>query len=76
MAPQFSMEERNFISFEYHKRKGNRNFKDQLVQDLINRFPGMRRPSKILCKQMRTGTILNSNSKSSLGVLEIFEFST
>ena len=46
MAPQFSMEERNFIAFEYHKRKGNRNFKDQLVQDLINRFPGVRRPSK------------------------------
>ena len=66
------MEQRNFLAFEYHKRKGKRNFKPQLIADFRIRFPGARRPSKnyltlIWKKQMAKGTINNCNSKSSPG---------
>ena len=47
-------------------------FKGQLVQDFTTKFPGVRAPGKNAIKEMwekqiRLGTILNCNSKSSPG---------
>ena len=70
--PQFTMEQRNFLALEYHKHKGTRNFKDQLLADFQAKFPGVRVPgknimAKILKKQMEKGTVNNCNSKTSPG---------
>ena len=70
--PQFSKDERNFLVLEYHRRRGTRNFKHQLIQDFLVKFPGTRAPSKNTItymweKQMELGTVLNCNSKTSPG---------
>ena len=70
--PQFSKDERNFISFEYHKRKGHRDFLPGLVADFRIKFPNTRQPSsrpvrRIYSKQMKLGTVLNVNSSTSPG---------
>ena len=70
--PQFNMQERNFLAFEYHKRKGTRGFKDQIIADFQIQFPGARVPGKnhivkIWRKQMENGTVNNCNSKTSPG---------
>ena len=69
---QFSKDERNFLVMEYHKRRGIKGFKTQLVLDFTTRFPGVRVPGKNAIKEMwekqiRLGTVLNCNSKSSPG---------
>ena len=66
------MAQRNFLAFEYHRRKGHRDFAPELVQDFLVKFPGARRPGKnkindIWRKQMLHGTVNNLNSKSSPG---------
>jgi len=73
MRPQFSMDQRNFLAFEYHKRRGTRDFHPQLLQDFAAIFPVARIPSKnqvrnIWKKQMTKGTINNCNTKASPGV--------
>ena len=73
MAPQYTMEQRNFLAMEYHKKKGTRGFKDELIQDFLTKFPNARRPStnhlqNIWSKQIMKGTVLNCNSKSSPGI--------
>ena len=70
--PQFTMEQRNFLCFEYHKRKGTQNFHPQLLADFQRKFPGARIPGKniiikIWKKQMTKGTVNNCNSKTSPG---------
>ena len=45
MAPQFSMEERNFIAFEYQKGKGIRNFR---IFDIVLRKMGASDDKKLL----------------------------
>ena len=72
MAPQFSLDQRNFLAFEYHKRKGTMEFKDGIARDFLARFPGARQPGKdqmrrIWLKQMQKGTVNNCNSKTSPG---------
>ena len=67
------MAQRNFLAFEYHRRKGHRDFAPDLVQDFLAKFPGARRPGKnqirvIWRKQMLHGSVNNLNSKSSPGV--------
>ena len=70
--PQFNMQQRNYLAFEYHKRRGGRGFKPELLADYQAKFPGSRLPStnqikNIWEKQMEKGTVLNCNSKSSPG---------
>ena len=70
--PQFTMEQRNFLVFEYNKRKGTRNFKDEILTQFEAKFPGVRRPGTnqmayVWRKQMEKGTVNNCNSKSSPG---------
>ena len=70
---QFSTAQRNFLAFEYHKRKGPRDFVAGLVQDFQEKFPAARRPGKnqirrIWEKQMNKGTVNKCNSKSSPGL--------
>ena len=43
--PQFTMQQRNFLVFEYHKNKGTRDFKDQILSNFQAKFPGVRQPS-------------------------------
>ena len=50
--PQFTVQQRNFLVLEYHKRRGTRNFKNQLVQDFVEKFPDTRVPSKNVMKKM------------------------
>lgn len=69
---QFTIEQRNFLALEYHKRKGSNNFKQQLVFDFQAKFPNARTPGKnqirlIWKKQLENGTVHNLNSKSSPG---------
>ena len=69
---QFSLDQRNFLAFEYHKRKGTNNFKSGIVRDFLAKFPGAREPGKdqmrrIWTKQMVNGTVNNCNSKTSPG---------
>ena len=69
---QFSLAQRNFLAFEYHKRKGTNNFKAGIERDFLAKFPGARVPGKdqmrrIWVKQMGKGTVNNCNSKSSPG---------
>ena len=70
--PQFSVDERNFLCLEYHKRKGHRDFLPGLLEEFSVKFPEARIPAhstvrKIYSKQMRNGTVVNCNSKSSPG---------
>ena len=69
---QFSLAQRNFLAFEYHKRKGTNNFKAGIERDFLAKFPGARVPGKdqmrrIWVKQKGKGTVNNCNSKSSPG---------
>ena len=43
---QFSVEQRNFLALEYHKRKGTRDFKDLIINDFTAKFPDSKVPSK------------------------------
>ena len=72
MAPQFTMEKRNFLMLEYYKRKGKKNFFPGLFDDFHVQFPEARRPAEItiqclLKKQRENGTILNCNKATSPG---------
>ena len=72
MRPQFTMEQRNFLALEYHKRKGTSKGTKSLIADFIAKFPDARQPNRHTCiriwkKQMSKGTVLNCNSKSSPG---------
>ena len=57
---------------EYHKKRGTRGFKDEIVADFLVKFPGSKIPSKNAIhkmweKQIRLGTVNNCNSKQSPG---------
>lgn len=70
--PQYSVDQRNYLVMEYHRRRGTRDFKQQLVQDFQGRFPGTRAPGKNMIvkmweKQMANGTVHNLNSATSPG---------
>ena len=70
--PQFTMDERNFLAFEYHKYRGTRGFKQRILTAFQLRFPGTRVPGQhqmrlIWEKQMDKGTVNNCNSKTSPG---------
>lgn len=70
--PQFTMAQRNFLAFEYHKLKGKKKFKSEILQKFRLKFPGVRVPGthqmkRIWEKQMLLGTVNNCNSKSSPG---------
>ena len=70
--PQFTTQERNFLAFEYHKRKGHRNFMPGLIMDFGRKFLNARQPAlchvrRIYKKAMELGTVLNVNSKTSPG---------
>ena len=72
MAPQFSKEERNFLLFEYLKRRGGMDFLPGLIHDFQAQFPGTRPPApktiRAICKkQVEKGTVLNCNSANSPG---------
>jgi inhibitor of nuclear factor kappa-B kinase subunit alpha len=72
MAPQFSLEQRNFLMLEYHKRRGTMDFLPGLIADFQAEFPGARIPAlstirKIYKKQKGKGTVLNCNSAKSPG---------
>ena len=41
MAPQFSTEQRIFITLEYTKKKGSKGFKDHIIQDFQAKFSGI-----------------------------------
>ena len=63
MAPQFTMEERNFLMLEYHKARGGRDFLPGLIRDFQAQFPGTRTPTPktiwaILKKQKEKGTVI------------------
>ena len=67
--PQFTTQERNFLAFEYHKRKGHRKFMPGLIMDFERKFLNARQPAlchvrRIYKKAMELGTVLNVNSKS------------
>ena len=70
--PQFTMDERNFLAFEYHKYRGTRGFVQRIFTAFQLRFPGTRVPGQhqmrlIWEKQMGKGTVNNCNSKASPG---------
>ena len=65
--PQFTMAQRNFLAFEYHKLKGKKKFKSEILQKFRLKFPGVRVPGthqmkRIWEKQMLLGTVNNCNS--------------
>ena len=69
---QYTKDERNFLLLEYHKQKGTRNFKANIVNEFMIKFPNARRPgknylTKVFKKQIDHGTVLNLNSKASPG---------
>ena len=69
---QFTRDQRNFLALEYHKNKGKKCFKEQVLDAFVAKFPGVRRPSKnqmrnVWQKQIKNGTVNNCNSKSSPG---------
>ena len=71
--PQFTRDQRNHLAFEYHRLRGTRDFKPEILRTFQLKFPGVRAPNKnqmkrIWEKQMRTGTVNNNNSKSSPGL--------
>ena len=60
------------LAFEYHKRKGHRNFVPGLIIDFGRKFLNARQPSlchvrRIYKKAMELRTVLNVNSKTSPG---------
>ena len=68
--PQLTTQERNFLAFEYHKRKGHRNLMPCLIMDFERKFLNARQPAlchvrRIYKKAMEIGTVLNVNSKTS-----------
>ena len=70
MKPQFSRQQRNFLAFEYHKHKGTRGFRNQILVDFQAKFPGVRVPTAVTMrriweKQMLHGTVNNCNNKKS-----------
>ena len=70
--PQFSLQQRNFLVMEYHRRKGTRSSLSLVIRNFLAKFPGVRRPSKngirkLWKKQNRLGTVNNCNSKHSPG---------
>ena len=70
--PQFTTQERNFLAFKYHKRKGHRNFMLGLIMDFGRKFLNARQSAlchvrKIYKKAMELGTVLNVNNKTSPG---------
>ena len=72
LRPQFTMQQRNFLAFEYHRLKGTRDFKNRILAEFLVKFPGTRQPGthqmrRIWRKQMSKGTVNNCNSKSSPG---------
>ena len=74
--PQFTMEQRNFLALEYHKHKGTRNFKDQLLADFQAKFPGVRVPgknimAKILKKQMERVQLITVTARTALGTVTV-----
>ena len=67
--PQFTTQERNFLAFKYHKRKGHRNFMLGLIMDFGRKFLNARQPAlchvrRIFKKAMELGTELNMKSKT------------
>ena len=71
-CPQYPLYQRNFLTLEYYKRKGTKNFILGLLTDFQNKFPGARVPDpttiRRLCrKQLAKGTVNNCNSKASPG---------
>ena len=69
---QYTKDQRNYLVLEYHKRRGTKGFKPQLVLDFLVRFPRARAPGKntikrLWEKQTEKGTILNCNSMTSPG---------
>ena len=48
--PNFTMDERNFLAFEYHRHKGTRNFKRKILEEFAQQFPSTRTPSKNIMK--------------------------
>ena len=69
---QYTKDQRNYLVLEYHRRRGTRDFKPQLVIDFRAKFPGARAPGKDTMKRMwekqiKLGTILNCNSITSPG---------
>ena len=72
MRPQFTNEERTWLALEYHRRRGQHNFKAGLVRDFQVKFPMARIPSKNNIKKIwekftNHGTVVNLNSKDSPG---------
>ena len=70
--PQYTMQQRNFLAHEYHKRKGSNNFKHQFIADCMVKFPGAgisnkNTIGKIWTNQLEKGTVNNCNRKSSHG---------
>ena len=49
--PQFTSHERNFLAFEYHKKKGHRNFMPGLIMDFGRKYLNARQPA--LCHVRR-----------------------
>ena len=73
MAPQFTMEERNFLMLGYAREKGSRDFMPRLLNEFAVKFPNTRVPHmntvrKHFDKQVSLGTINNVNSVKSPGV--------
>ena len=69
---QFTRAERNFLTFEYHKSKGTKNFKLKILREFQLKFPTTRVPGKnqmkcIWEKQILKGTVNNCNSQPSPG---------
>ena len=72
MAPQFSIQERNFLMMEYLKHKGSRDYKQGIIERFLEKLPNSRAPSektlvRVLRKQLEFGTVHNLNSKASAG---------
>ena len=72
MAPQFSIQERNFLMMEYLKHKGSRDYKQGIIERFIEKFPNSRAPCektlvRVFRKQLEFGTVHNLNSKASAG---------
>ena len=49
MAPQFSIQERNFFMMEYLKHKGSRDYEQGIIERFIEKFPNSRAPSEKKC---------------------------
>ena len=69
---QFDQPQRSFLTLEFHKRRGTRDFLPGLLADFAAQFPGARVPSRQAISDMHKkfvtlGTINNVNSKSSPG---------